>query len=76
MSSPSRKSLITYRVQSLPKPELFIHLIAALRYECYLYASVLRDEIQQRTFTRYEVRAVQNSSFYPLLNGVLDVSGC
>ena len=68
-----RKSLIAQRVAVLPKPELFIHLITALRNECYLYASVLRDEIQRRTFTRQEVKAVQDSSFYSSLNGVMDI---
>ena len=74
MSHPIRRNQIAQRVQTLRKPELFIHLITALRTECYLYASILRDEIQQRTFTLQEVKTVQNSSFYSLLNGVLDAA--
>ena len=73
MSNPIHQRAIAHRAQSLRKPELFIHLITALRNECYLYAGVLRDEIQRRTFTFQEVKTLQNSSFYPLLNGVLDV---
>ena len=73
MPQTTRRNVIAQRVQSLPKRELFIHLIAALRNECFLYASVLRDEIRQRPFTLQEIRTVRDSSFYPLLNGVLDL---
>ena len=72
MSCPTRKNIIAQRVESLRKCDLFVHLITALRHECYLYASIVRDEIQRRRFTVQEVSALQNSSFYPLLNGVLD----
>lgn len=72
MSSLTRKHTIATRVQLLPKSELFIHFITALRNECFLYASILHQEIQGRKFTSCEVDALRNSSFYPLLNGVLD----
>ena len=74
MQHITRKNTVARLVQSLPKPELFIHLITALRNECYLYASILRDEIQERTFTLQEVNALRSSSFYPLLNGVLETA--
>ncbi len=46
MQHTSRKDVVAQRVRSLPKSELFIHLLTALRNECYLYAGILRDEIQ------------------------------
>ena len=72
MPDPTRQEVIAQRAQLLPKPDLFIHFISALQNECYLYASILRDELRRRTFTLQEVRIMQKSSFYPLLNGVLD----
>ena len=72
MPSTIRKQSVAQRVRLLPKFDLFLHFIGALRNECYLYASILRDEIRARTFTFQEVRALQNSSFYSMLNGVLD----
>ena len=72
MPQSIRKNLIAGRVQLLHKSELFIHFITALRQECYLYASILRDEIQRRTFTFQELNTLRSSSFYPLLNGVLE----
>lgn len=72
MPSDSRKQFIAQRTQRLPKADLFVHFIAALRHECYLYASILRDEIRRRTFTFHEIDSLRSSSFYPLLNGVLE----
>lgn len=71
MPSALRQNIIAQRTQFLPKAELFLQLVVALRQECYLYASILRDEIQRRTFTLEEVHALRNSSFYPQLNGIL-----
>lgn len=70
--SESRKELIAQRAELLPKMDLFLHLMAALRHECYLYASILRDEISRRTFTFQEINSLRSSSFYPQLNGVLE----
>ena len=72
MFSDSRKKFVAQRVASLPKVDLFLHFIAALRQECYLYASILRDEIRRRTFTFQEMDSLRNSSFYAMLNGVLE----
>lgn len=72
MQNSTRKKEIVQCVRFLPKFDLFVLFIAALRNECYLYASILRDEIQERAFTFQEVYALRNSSFYPMLNGVLD----
>jgi hypothetical protein len=72
MPGDNRKQLIAQRAQQLPKADLFLHFIAALRHECYLYASILRDEIQRRTFTFQEMNSLRSSTFYPLLNGVLE----
>ncbi len=72
MPSDNRKQFIARRTQQLPKADLFLHFIAALRHECYLYASILRDEIRRRTFTFQEIDSLRSSSFYPLLNGVLE----
>lgn len=72
MASVTPQAQVIRRVALLPKFELFLHFITALRSECYRYASILRDEIQQRSFTGQEVNALRSSSFYPLLNGVLD----
>ena len=72
MPQSIRKNLIAGQVQLLHKSELFIHFITALRQECYLYASILRDEIQRRTFTFQELNTLRSRSFYPLLNGVLE----
>lgn len=72
MPSDSRKEVVAQRVALLSKVDLFLHFITALRHECYLYASLLRDEIRQRTFTFQEMNSLRNSSFYPLLNGVLE----
>ena len=71
MPNATRRNLVTQRTQFLPKADLFLQLIVALRQECYLYASILRDEIRSRSFTSEEVHALRNSSFYPLLNGIL-----
>ena len=72
MPSDNRKQFIAHRAQRLPKADLFLHFMAALRHECYLYASILRDEIRQRTFTFQEMNSLRSSSFYPMLNGVLE----
>ncbi|MGB3851813.1 MAG: hypothetical protein WA958_17730 [Tunicatimonas sp.] len=72
MSRKNRKQFVAQRAQLLPKSDLFLHFIAALRHECYLYASILRDEIRQRTFTFQEMNRLRSSSFYPMLNGVLE----
>ena len=72
MPSKSRKEFVAKRAELLSKMDLFVHFIAALRHECYLYASILRDEIRRRTFTFQELSSLRSSSFYPLLNGVLE----
>ena len=71
MPIAARQELITRRTQLLSKADLFLQLIVALRQECYLYASILRDEIQRRCFTSEELSALRSSSFYPMLNGIL-----
>lgn len=72
MTSSTRKTQVIQKVTLLPKFELFLHFITALRAECYRYAGILRDEIVRRSFTQQEMIALQSSSFYPLLNGVLN----
>ena len=72
MLHPVKKKIVTEKAQSLSKMELLLHFISSLRTECYLYASILRDEIRRRSFSTQELVAIRNSSFYPLLNGVLE----
>ncbi|MGB3777151.1 MAG: hypothetical protein WA960_02245 [Tunicatimonas sp.] len=72
MPSDSRQNFVAKRAAKLSKMDLFLHFIAALRHECYLYASILRDEIHRRTFTFQEMDSLRSSSFYPMLNGVLE----
>ena len=72
MLHPAKKKVVAEKAQSLPKSELLLHFISSLRTECYLYASILRDEIRRRYFSTQELIAIRNSSFYPLLNGVLE----
>lgn len=72
MPNDSRKKFVAKRAELMSKMDLFLHFIAALRHECYLYASILRDEIRRRTFTFQEIDSLRSSSFYPMLNGVLE----
>jgi len=67
-----KRVVVSHMARRLSKKDLFIHLISALSSESYLYASILRDEIQRRVFSREEVLAIRNSHFYPRLNGILD----
>ncbi len=71
MLNTMHQAVVAQSAQYLSKADLIIQFIVALRQECYLYAGVLRDEIRQR-FDLQEVSLLRNSSFYPLLNGVLD----
>ena len=71
MLNTMHQAVVAQSAQCLSKADLIIQFIVALRQECYLYAGVLRDEIRQR-FSLQEVSLLRNSSFYPLLNGVLD----
>ena len=72
MMNAAHRAVVIQSAQYLSKADLIIQLIVALRQECYLYAGVLRDEIRRRVFSWQEVSDLRNSSFYPLLNGVLD----
>lgn len=72
MPSESHTEFVAKRAELLSKMDLFLHFIAALRHECYLYAGILRDEIRRRTFTLQEMSSLRSSSFYPMLNGVLE----
>ncbi|MEK6478271.1 hypothetical protein WJR50_12070 [Catalinimonas sp. 4WD22] len=70
--SMQRKAQVSSLVQQFSKKDLFVHLISALRSESFLYASILRTEILNRPFSELEKQTIRESSFYPMLNGILD----
>lgn len=70
--SNHKKAQVANLVQQFSKKDLLIHLISALRSESFLYASILRSEILNRSFTEQEKKVIRQSSFYPQLNGILD----
>lgn len=70
--STQRKAQVSFLVQQFSKKDLFIHLISALRSESFLYASILKNEILSRPFSEKEKQQIRKSSFYPMLNGILD----
>ena len=69
--SERKKKTVSHMASCLEKKDLFLHFISALASESYLYAGILRDEIQSRSFTNEELNVLKNSSFYPRLNGIL-----
>ncbi len=72
MPDNHRREKIALIIQHLGKADLFVHLISALRTESYYYASIVRDEIKNRHFSREEVNKIKQSQFYPQLNGIFD----
>lgn len=72
MFENSRKETVASVTKKFCKADLLILLISALRTESYYYASILRDEIKNRQFSKYEVQAIKNSQFYLQLNGIFE----